>query len=251
MKTIQKMIIKKVNTIALDTTEMVLVHEEVARTAIPGQFLHISVPGHTLRRPVSIADVDKKEHTITILFKQIGSGTKALASLPVGATLDVLGPNGNGFNLQEKNGDTILLIGGGIGVPPLYYLGKSLVEKGYKIISVLGFQTKDYVFYEQKFSKIGKTIIVTDDGSYGEKGLVTDVLNEIEQIDCYYSCGPLPMLKSVRSHLSHKKGYLSLEERMGCGVGACFACVVPTNDDSGYKKICQDGPVFQAEEVQI
>lgn len=250
MKKVRLMHVSKITPIATDTIELVLNNAEVAQLAIPGQFLHIAVPGHTLRRPISIANVNGD--TVTILFKTIGSGTKALASINEGDVLDVLGPNGNGFPIDTIKPSIVLLIGGGIGVPPLYYLAKTLKRKGCQVISVLGFQTKDYVFYEKQFKAIGKTYIVTDDGSYGHKGLVTDVLDDItEPFETYFSCGPLPMLKAVRDYLSETPGYLSLEERMGCGIGACYACVIPTNDKNGYKKICQQGPVFKSEVVKL
>ena len=134
-------------------------------------------------------------------------------------------------------------------MPPLYYLGKRLKEKNVNIISVLGFQSKDHVFYENEFKALGQTIIVTDDGSYGEKGFVTDVLGQLPAFDMFYSCGPLGMLRAVTKSLESKSGYISLEERMGCGVGTCAACVIPTNTTEGYKKICHDGPVFSAKEV--
>ncbi|SET30930.1 dihydroorotate oxidase B, electron transfer subunit [Oceanobacillus limi] len=236
--------------IAKDTIEMVLENKYISSIAIPGQFIHIYVDGHTLRRPISIANVDQDANTLTILFKQLGSGTEQLACSPEGTILDVLGPSGNGFQMDTGN-STILLIGGGIGVPPLYYLGKSLIEKGMKIISILGFQSSEYVFYEREFQELGENLIVTNDGSYGEKGFVTDVVHTIDHIDCYYSCGPIQMLQAVTQSLPTTRGYISLEERMGCGVGACFACVVPSKKESGYRKICKDGPVFNAEEVKL
>ncbi|MEC5422760.1 dihydroorotate dehydrogenase electron transfer subunit [Virgibacillus sp. C22-A2] len=247
----EKMLIIKSTVIALDTIEMVLENSYISQYAVPGQFLHMNAEGHTLRRPISIADVDRASETITILFKIIGSGTKQLAAYQPGMSIDVLGPSGNGFYLEIEENPTILLIGGGIGVPPLYYLGKTLAREDVNIISVLGFQSADYVFYEQKFKELGKTFIVTNDGSYGERGFVTDVLNKVGQFDCYYSCGPLPMLQAITGKLKGKKGYISLEERMGCGVGACFACVIPTDNQGGYKKICKDGPVFNAQEVSL
>lgn len=243
------MMIKSSERIALDTVEMVLKNKKISQTAVPGQFLHLLVSGHTLRRPISIADINRKEETITILFKMLGSGTRELATYVPGTTVDALGPSGNGFNLHNEAQSTVLLIGGGIGVPPLYYLGKTLAQQSIKIISVLGFQTEESVFYEGQFNKLGETYIVTNDGSYGNKGFVTDILGDIETFDRYYSCGPMPMLKAVTSSLKNKQGYISLEERMGCGVGACFACVVPTDDQGGYKKICKDGPVFNVQEV--
>lgn len=236
--------------IALDTVEIVLENEYISQHASPGQFLHIAVPGHTLRRPISIASVDKEKETITILFKKVGKGTTVLASLKSGTLINALGPNGNGFPIKHvREGSTVLVIGGGIGVPPLYFLASAFQQTGVHVKAVLGFQLKDFVFYEDKFKTIGRTEIVTNDGSYGHKGFVTNVIEEIGEFDYYYSCGPVPMLQAVQRALGEKEGYLSFEERMGCGIGACFACVIPTNDEAGYKKICQDGPVFKASEV--
>ncbi|MBP1968170.1 dihydroorotate dehydrogenase electron transfer subunit [Virgibacillus natechei] len=236
--------------VALDTVEMVLENTYISKTAVPGQFLHVSVEGHSLRRPISIADIDMENETITILFKIIGSGTKQLATYQRGMKIDVLGPSGNGFNLEIRADSTILLIGGGIGVPPLYYLGKTLAKNHIKLISILGYQTAQHVFYEQRFQEIGETHIVTNDGTHGKKGLVTDVLDTFD-FDRYYACGPVPMLQAITAKLEHQPGFISLEERMGCGVGACFACVIPTDTPDGYKKICKDGPVFNAQEVSL
>ncbi len=247
----EKLLIQSNNRIAQDTIEMILENKQISQTARPGQFLHLLVDGHTLRRPISIADINKDEQTITILFKMLGTGTQDLASYQVGMTIDALGPNGNGFPLHNKEQSTILLIGGGIGVPPLYYLGKKLVNLQMKVISVLGFQTAESVFYEDKFRALGDTFIVTNDGSYGEKGFVTDVLHKLAPFDHYYACGPVPMLQAVTANLIDKPGHISLEERMGCGVGACFACVIPTDETGGYKKICKDGPVFDVQEVNL
>ena len=243
------MILKSVESIALDTIEMKFENSYISQNAVPGQFLHINVEGHTLRRPISIADVNKEQETVTILFKIIGPGTKHLSGYKAGMVLNVLGPNGNGFPIHDDT--SVLLIGGGIGVPPLYNLGKALAERGMKVTSVLGFQTEESVFYEKKFRELGKTFIVTNDGSYGHTGYVTDVLGKTGDFDRYYSCGPVPMLKAITANLVHKKGYISLEERMGCGVGACFACVIPTATHGGYKKICKDGPVFPVQEVAL
>ncbi|NWO15209.1 dihydroorotate dehydrogenase electron transfer subunit [Virgibacillus sp.] len=244
--------IKSKQTVALDTVEMVLENKAVSQIAVPGQFLHLHVDGHMLRRPISIADADPSVHTVTILFKILGEGTRKLSTYQIGDVIDVLGPNGNGFPLVNATKNSVLIVGGGIGVPPLYYLAKKLTESGVTITAVLGFQSKEHVFYEGKFQELGKTIVVTNDGSYGETGFVTDISKEaLPSIDEYYSCGPLPMLQAVKECWNNIPGYLSLEERMGCGVGACFACVIPTDDHGGYKKICQDGPVFSAEEVQL
>lgn len=237
--------------IASDTIELVLKNNYISQTAEPGQFLHISIPNQTLRRPISIADIDRKTESITIIFKIIGEGTRQLSSYPVGTKIDALGPSGNGFMLDQKSGSTVLLIGGGVGVPPLHYLGKELAKRGVNIISILGYQTERNVFYEEEFSQFGRTFIVTNDGTYGERGFVTDVLDQVEHFDCYYSCGPLPMLQAVTRNLVDYEGFISLEERMGCGVGACFACVIPTDENGGYRKICENGPVFPAQEVTL
>ncbi|MFA1818636.1 dihydroorotate dehydrogenase electron transfer subunit [Virgibacillus oceani] len=251
MKRQEEMKIIRSFEIALDTVEMVLQNQYISQTAEAGQFLHISVDHHMLRRPISIADINKKEETITILFKIVGSGTRHLAKYKPGMKINALGPSGNGFTTELEPGSTALLLGGGIGVPPLYYLGKTLRAKNVNVISILGFQSEAYVFYEDQFNDLGNNFIVTDDGSYGEEGFVTDVLNKIGVFDCYYSVGPVPMLQSITAKLKGKQGYISLEERMGCGVGTCLACVIPTANQDGYKKICKDGPVFHAQEVSL
>lgn len=251
MKQLHQVTLYSKRWIAQDTVEMILQSKELANNAQPGQFLHIRVPGHTLRRPISIAHIDLEQQLITILFKMIGSGTERLSTYVVGDDLDVLGPLGKGFPLDQQVGQTALLIGGGIGIPPLYALGTALSERGVHVKTILGYQTKSFVFYEEQFARLGETIVVTDDGSYGEKGLVTDVIQQIGPFDEYYSCGPKPMLRAVMKELTTVQGHVSLEERMGCGVGACFACVIPTIDEQDYKKICQDGPVFSAKEVVL
>lgn len=248
----EKMIIQSAKSIAHETIEMVLSNDYISRAAVPGQFLHLSLEGHTLRRPISIADVDKTNGTVTILFKIIGSGTAKLASYVPGMQLDVLGPGGNGFPVQAvRPKGRVLLIGGGIGVPPLYYLGKALKDKNVELVSILGFQSSRSVFYEDSFGKLGETIIVTNDGSQGSRGFVTDVIEKAGTVDSFYSCGPLPMLKAITGKMKDVPGYISMEERMGCGVGACLACVIPTDEEGGYKKICADGPVFHTSEVSL
>lgn len=238
--------------IAHESYELVLESEYISSTAVPGQFLHLSIRNHTLRRPLSIAAVDKKNHTVTLLYKLVGKGTEDLITYDTNEKIDVLGPGGKGFVIDDlTENDEVLLIGGGIGVPPLHFLAQKLSEKNVKMTMVLGFLSKEYLFYEKEFTELGHTIIATDDGSYGEKGRVTDVDLSQFNFKHYYSCGPLPMLKAVKEKYSHIDGFLSFEERFGCGVGACFACVIPTKDDAGYKKICQDGPVFSSKEVLI
>lgn len=231
----------------------------------PGQFVHVRCGtgiDPLLRRPISICDVNVEEKILTMVFRVEGHGTKILSESVPGQPLDLLGPLGQGFPIEErKEGEHALLIGGGIGVPPLYYLGKELVKRGVKVTYVIGFGTASQVILEDELKSVGTTYVVTMDGSAGEKGLVTDVLNEQFNLedsawDVLYSCGPLPMLKALQDRFQStgKEGYLSLEQRMGCGVGACLACVCQTqNPESGkkYRKICSDGPVFPLGEVKL
>lgn len=245
--------------IAHSIFELTLKGELVMQMNEPGQFVHIKVSDGMdplLRRPISIAKIDKDEQEFTMIYRAEGNGTKILASKIAGEKIDILGPLGHGFPVDETGTDeTALLVGGGIGVPPLYELSRQLVKKGVRVIHVLGFQTKSAVFYEKEFSQLGETYIATADGSYGEKGFVTDVImNKGLNFNTLYSCGPTPMLKALETNFKDKKVYLSLEERMGCGIGACFACVCHTADDESghtYKKVCSDGPVFRAGEVVL
>ncbi|SFJ93988.1 dihydroorotate dehydrogenase electron transfer subunit [Halobacillus dabanensis] len=238
--------------IAKDTYQLVLKGKLVDQIEDPGQFVHLLIDGFYLRRPVSIADYDKSSGTVTLLYKVLGEGTKALTRKSVGEQLDVLGPGGQGFPLKSIQTQRALIIGGGIGIPPLYSLAKHLHNQGVTIISVLGFQSMDDAFLVDEFEKFGEVYITTDDGSLGRKGLVTDPLSELEgTFDTYFTCGPTPMLKAVSERLSDIPGYISMEERMGCGIGACFACVVESPDKKGYRRICCDGPVFRSEEVVL
>lgn len=246
--------LKLIEEIASQTVKVELfVDNELLKTINPGQFVHIKIGTGSeflLRRPISVCDVDLTKETLTLIFKIFGEGTQRLSQLTVGEKMDVLIPCGNGYQIDGEKGETVLLIGGGIGVPPLYYLGKKLKEQGLQVISVLGFQTKADVFYVSEFESLGETFVATDDGSYGIKGFVTDAIDQsVENFDTYYSCGPNPMLKAVEAKLLGKRGFISLEERMGCGIGACYACVVDMRDGETNKKICQEGPVFGANEV--
>jgi dihydroorotate dehydrogenase electron transfer subunit len=243
--------------IAADVYELTITGDLVSQISAPGQFVHIRVSNGwdpLLRRPISISSFDKQQKSLTMIYRKEGKGTSILSERGPGMDIDILGPLGNGFPVDEVSpGQTALLVGGGIGVPPLYQLSNQLVEKGVKVIHVLGFQTKSAVFYEKEFLKNGETYVATVDGSYGRKGFVTDVMKDL-QFDCIYTCGPTPMLKAIEANYSDKKVFLSLEERMGCGIGACFACVCKRADDPtgiSYKKICSDGPVFRAGEVLI
>lgn len=243
--------------IARNIFKMELKGELVQHITRPGQFVHIKVDESfdlLLRRPISIAAYNAEKNTMTLIYRAEGAGTKRLSRKKANEFLDVFGPLGNGFPVEDaKAGEKALIVGGGIGVPPLYELSKQLVQKGIEVVHVLGFQTKDAVFYEQEFKEFGKTFVATIDGTFGTKGTVMDIINEQDlPFDTLYTCGPTPMLRAIEEAFHHKKVFLSLEERMGCGIGACFACVCHTKADpngSGYKKICTDGPVFRAGEV--
>lgn len=239
--------------------ELVLAGKMVDEMNEPGQFIQIKVAdGDTplLRRPISICDIDKEKNQYTVLYRAEGQGTKILATRKVGEKIDILGPIGNGFSVEEAEvGETALLVGGGIGVPPLYELSQQLVAKGVKVIHVLGFASEKDVFYEEEFQKLGDTHIVTVDGSHGHKGFVTDVIDqEGIEFDVLYSCGPAGMLQALEKRFEGRRAFISVEERMACGIGACFACVChKKNDPTGqaYKKVCVDGPVFKMGEVVL
>lgn len=210
--------------------------------AAPGQFINIKLDGFFLRRPISICDVCGDE--TTIIYKTVGSGTEYLSRLNAGEKLDVLSGLGNGFDLS-KSGNAPLVIGGGVGVPPMYYLAKCLKNEGKDVTAVLGFNTADEVFGTKEFEALGiKTVLATADGSLGEKGFVTDVLPD--SYTYFYTCGPEPMLKAVYGK-TVTSGQLSFEERMGCGFGACMGCSCKTK--YGSKRICKDGPVLVKEEI--
>ncbi|MCA0969342.1 dihydroorotate dehydrogenase electron transfer subunit [Halobacillus litoralis] len=234
--------------IARATFRMVLKGQIATEVREPGQFVHIQVSEKFyLRRPVSIAEV--KEDTVTLLYKVMGDGTEALTKKHVGDQVDVLGPAGNGFPLDVREGAHALLVGGGIGVPPLYQLAKQLRRQGVRVTAVLGFQSGAEAFFTKEFTELGDVRVATNDGTLGHQGLVTDVLDG--EFDTYFACGPTGMLRAVSEKMEGVPGYLSMEERMGCGIGACLACVVPSNDEKGYRRICCDGPVFNAKEVVL
>ncbi|RCW70775.1 dihydroorotate dehydrogenase electron transfer subunit [Saliterribacillus persicus] len=248
----QALKVLSIKNIAYQTYEMVL-KSDTELNLKPGQFIHIAVKGFMLRRPISIADVNEIDRSFTVIFKIFGDGTEALSNYHVGAEVDALMPLGTSYPIESLNIKQALLVGGGIGIPPLYYLGKKLKEKGVEVTSVLGYQSKEHVFYEDKFRELGETFVTTDDGSYGHSGFVTDVIRDSNlSFETYFSCGPTPMLQAVTSLLKDENGYISLEERMGCGVGTCYACVIPLkNNPNKSKKICKDGPVFDANEVLL
>ena len=222
--------------------KMVLKGDTSAITA-PGQFVNIKLDGKFLRRPISICDYD--ETTITLIYKVVGVGTEQMSEMQPGKVLDVLVGLGNGYSL-DKSGDKPLLIGGGVGVPPLYNLCKKLVEQGKKVSVVLGFNTADEIFLENDFKALGAEVYVaTADGSYGLKGFVTDAMKNIDYT-YFFTCGPMPMFKAIEA-AAVTSGQYSFEERMGCGFGACMGCSCKTK--YGNKRICKDGPVLEREEI--
>lgn len=238
--------------------ELTCYGELVKKMTEPGQFIHIRIDRGedlVLRRPISICDVDIEKEELTLVYRIEGKGTARLAAKKSGETLDLLGPLGRGFPLDEaKKGETALIVGGGVGVPPLYYLSKQLIKRDVRVVHVLGFQSERDVFYEEKFRELGDTYIATVDGTKGTKGFVTDVIEkERFDFDVLYSCGPIPMLRALSEKYQNRRAYISLEERMACGIGACFACVCHADRDvkKAYRKICTDGPVFRVGEVVL
>ena len=211
---------------------------------LPGQFVNIRVAGQFLRRPISVCNIT--EGVLTIIYKVVGIGTEAMSQLPIGTQLDILTILGNGYDLT-KAGDQPLLVGGGVGVPPMYMLARQLREIGKEVKVILGFNTQDEVFYEDEFRALGCDVTVTTvDGSHGIKGFVTNAMDG--QQSYYYTCGPLPMIKALIQALG-THGEVSMEERMGCGFGACMGCTIQTT--IGPKRVCKEGPVFPAEILQF
>lgn len=239
--------------IAANIFRFVIFCKPLVEVAVPGQFVHILPSGHTLRRPISICEMDVEQGTLTIVFEVKGEGTEALASLRPGDTMDVLGPLGHGFTLLP-DAKRVILVGGGIGNPPMLSLAK---EYGARAVAICGFRTASIVTLQKEFQASGaETILCTDDGTVGRHALVTDPLKEqlaAKKTDMVYACGPRPMLKFVADAA---KTYgvpceVSMEERMGCGIGACLvcACELEREGRSVMGHVCKDGPVFPAEEV--
>ena len=209
----------------------------------PGQFVQVQVPGFYLRRPISVCDWDSE--TLTLVYKVVGNGTDAMCRMSPGTELDLLTGLGNGFDIT-RCGEHPLLIGGGVGLPPMVGLCRCLMQAGKHPTVLAGFNTADEVFLREDVEKLGAPfVLATMDGSAGIKGLVTDALPEIDFTDIC-ACGPLPMLKAIMNADDHP-AQLSFEERMGCGFGACMGCTVKVK--GGYKRICKDGPVLVREEV--
>ena len=209
----------------------------------PGQFVNIKLDGLFLRRPISVNDVENDK--LTLIYKVVGKGTEQMSNMVCGETLDILTGLGNGYDIS-KSGDKPLLIGGGVGVPPLYMLAKKLIADKKDVTVILGFNTKDEIFYEDEFKALGaKVYVTTVDGSYGQKGFVTTPMEGLDYTYTY-TCGPESMLKAVYK-TSKTTGEYSFEERMGCGFGACMGCSCKTL--YGNKRICKDGPVLVKEEI--
>ena len=230
------------NTPLTDNVYKMVLKGDVSAITAPGQFVNILLDGLYLRRPISVCDVS--EDTLTIIYKVVGKGTKQMSEMSSGK-LDILTGLGNGYDLS-KAGDTPVLLGGGVGVPPMYLLAKRLLEQGKRVQIILGFNTADEVFFEKEFKALGAAVTVTTvDGRYGIKGFVTDALQQMDYT-YFYTCGPEPMLKAVY-RASKTSGQMSFEKRMGCGFGACMGCSCKTI--VGNKRICKEGPVMQKEEI--
>ena len=222
--------------------KMILAGDTSAITAA-GQFVNIQLEGKFLRRPISVCDYDNE--TLTIVYKVVGKGTEQMSAMTAGEKLDILTGLGNGYDLS-LSGNKPVLLGGGVGVPPMYNLAKKLLAQGKDVTVILGFNTKSEVFYEEEFKALGcKVIVATADGSQGVKGFATTPLAELDYT-YFYTCGPEPMLKAVYK-ATNTSGQMSFEERMGCGFGACMGCSCKTL--TGYKRICKEGPVMKKEEI--
>ncbi len=228
--------------IARDVFKMVLEGDTSAITA-PGQFVNIKLEGKFLRRPISVCDYDNE--TITLIYKVVGSGTEMMSKMTDGDLLDVLVGLGNGYD-TSKSGNAPLLIGGGVGVPPMYRLCRDLIGEGKSVTVVLGFNSVEDIFYADEFKALGATVIVaTADGTFGVKGFVTDAMDGVEYT-YFYTCGPEVMFRAIEK-IAKTSGQYSFEERMGCGFGACMGCTCKTK--YGNKRICKDGPVLEREEI--
>ena len=231
------------NTALTDVVYKMVLEGDTSAIGGCGQFVDLRLPEKYLRRPISGCDYD--ETTLTLIYKVVGSGTEIMASLPVGTKLDILTGLGNGYD-TSRSGQSPVLVGGGVGVPPMYTLCKKLIAEGKEPQVVLGFNTASEIFLADEFRALGaKVYVATADGSVGTRGFVTDVIKDLTY-SYFYSCGPMPMFRAMEK-VMQTSGQYSFEERMGCGFGACMGCTIQTR--SGYKRVCKDGPVFFREEV--
>ncbi|MDR2073915.1 MAG: dihydroorotate dehydrogenase electron transfer subunit [Oscillospiraceae bacterium] len=232
----------KRNSKIADETFLISLYGSTGFGPKPGQFVNIKVNGFFLRRPISICDFTQNE--ILLIYKVFGKGTFALSKMGVGTRLDLLCGLGNGFNIDCATGK-LLLLAGGVGVPPIYFLAKNLAKRDAEFETILGFKSSKQAFFLKEFESLGKLHIVTEDGSLGEKGFITEMIPRVNY-DYYFACGPRAMLAAVHS-ISKKQGQISFEERMACGFGACMGCSIKTK--YGAKKVCSEGPVFSSEEI--
>ncbi len=231
------------NTPLTDSVYKMVLSGDTSAITAPGQFVNIQLDGLYLRRPISVCDLE--DNNLTIIYKAVGKGTEQMSRMESGEKLNVLTGLGNGYDLS-LSGEKPVLLGGGVGVPPMYLLAKKLRQQGSVVSVILGFNTSSEVFYEEEFRKLGCEVTVTTvDGSYGTKGFVTTVLENMDYTH-FYTCGPEPMLKAVYK-ASKTSGQMSFEKRMGCGFGACMGCSCKTL--TGYKRICKEGPVMKKEEI--
>jgi len=239
--------------LAKDMYELEIFCPEIVERAKPGQFVHIGVKGHTLRRPISICKIDHEKNTIFVVFQAKGSGTRDLAEMTNQNILDVLGPCGNGFPLLDPS-EKVICIGGGIGVPPMVGVAS---HYGSNATAICGFRDKSLVILQDEFAKLGtNSVICSDDGSVGIHGLVTVPLEDMlakEKPAVVYACGPIPMLRAIAG-VAEKYDVpckVSMEQHMGCGIGACLVCIVQIQTENGieFKHVCKDGPVFDSKEV--
>ena len=234
-----------------------LLQGEMVEAMKAGQFLHLRVPddAHLLRRPISISSIDKANKQCHLIYRIEGSGTAIFSTLKAGDSLDVMGPQGNGFDLSDlEQHSRVLLVGGGIGVPPLLEVAKQLHERGVDVTTVLGFATKDAVILEDELAEFGQVFVTTDDGSYRTQGNVSVVIDEFDtEFDAIYSCGAPGMMKYInQTFYDHPRAYLSLESRMACGMGACYACVLKVPEsETVSQRVCEDGPVFKTGTVVL
>lgn len=257
MKTFETAKIVKTDNLAPGIYELVI-KAKAALNAVPGQFMMIYPKGkHTiLPRPISICEINKDEETLRIVYRVVGKGTGEFSEYKAGEEVDVLGPVGNGFPVDKAAGKNAVLIGGGIGVPPILELAKQ--TKAETVSVLVGYRDSN-MFLKEDFDKAAKTYIATEDGSYGTKGNVMDALRENNiPCDVIYACGPMPMLRAIKKYAEEKgiEAYISLEERMACGVGACLGCVCKTTKEDHHShvknaRVCTEGPVFEAREVEI
>ena len=260
---------KRMGSIRLETMKVVAQEEiapaiyelvlegEMVEAMRAGQFLHLRVPDdvHLLRRPISISSIDKVKKQCHLIYRIEGSGTAIFSTLKAGDSLDVMGPQGNGFDLSDLDQRSrVLLVGGGIGVPPLLEVAKQLNERSVEVTTVLGFATKDAVILEAELSQYSQVFVTTDDGSYGIRGNISVVIKELDsEFDAIYSCGAPGMMKYInQTFYEHPRAYLSLESRMACGMGACYACVLKVPDgETVSQRVCEDGPVFKTGTVVL